>query len=148
MKQFTKVTLSILVLAYLLSVLPSNGFANLSAEIEKQSAGITPLYIGTYQIRASLKIMGGIAYCGSSLEVYSGYQGYLTMYLQRKSSNGSWINVKSWSGSASESTRVTLSEAYTNLVVGTTYRVHAVGNEYQDGSFVERVSVTSPERIR
>jgi len=107
----------------------------------------SPQYTGTRYIQASLNIFGGTAYCGSTLEVYPGYTGYLTMYLQRKSS-GSWINVTSWSGSTSSLNKVSLAESYANLITGTTYRVHAVGRVYQNGIFVEQVSATSPERTR
>ncbi len=108
---------------------------------------IAPQYTGTRSIQASLNIFGGTAYCGSTLEVYPGYTGYLTMYLQRKSS-GSWINVTSWSGSTASLIAVSLAESYSNLISGTTYRVQAIGRVYQNGTFVEEVSATSPERTR
>jgi hypothetical protein len=107
----------------------------------------SPQYTGTRLIQASLNIFGGTAYCGSTLEVYPGYTGYLTMYLQRKSS-GSWINVTSWSGSTASLIAVSLAESYSNLISGTTYRVQAIGRVYQNGTFVEEVSATSPERTR
>jgi len=107
----------------------------------------TPQYTGTRWIQASLDLPSSIAFCGSTLEVYPGYTGYLTMYLQRKSS-GSWINVTSWSGSTSSLNKVSLAESYANLITGTTYRVQAVGRVYQNGIFVEQVSATSPERTR
>ena len=107
----------------------------------------TPQYTGTRYIQASLSIFGGTAYCGSTLEVFPGYKGYLTMYLQKKSS-GSWSNVTSWSGSTSNLLGISLNEIYSNLTLGTTYRVHAIGMIYQNGVFVETVSVTSPERTR
>ncbi len=107
----------------------------------------TPQYTGTRYIQASLSIFGGTASCGSTLEVFPGYKGYLTMYLQKKSS-GSWSNVTSWSGSTSNLLGISLNEIYSNLTLGTTYRVHAIGMIYQNGVFVETVSVTSPERTR
>ena len=107
----------------------------------------TPQYTGTRYIQASLNIFGGTAYCGSTLEVYPGYNGYLTMYLQKKTS-GSWSTVTSWSGSTAGSNGVSLDEFYANLIVGTTYRVRAVGMIYQNGTFVEQVSAISPEQTR
>ena len=107
----------------------------------------SPQYTGTRLIQASLNIFGGTAYCGSTLEVYPDYSGYLTMYLQSNSS-GSWSNLTSWSGSTSSLNKVSLVESYANLIIGTTYRVQAVGRVYQNGIFVEQVSATSPERTR
>jgi|GEM_PF-2569899 len=107
----------------------------------------TPQYTGTRWIQASLDLPSSIAFCGSTLEVYPGFSGYLTMYLQSNSS-GSWINVTSWSGSTSSLNKVSLAESYANLITGTTYRVQAVGRVYQNGIFVEQVSATSPERTR
>ena len=107
----------------------------------------TPQYTGTRYIQASLNIFGGTAYCGSTLEVYPGFSGYLTMYLQSNSS-GSWSNLTSWSGSTSSLNKGSLVESYANLITGTTYRVQAVGRVYQNGIFVEQVSATSPERTR
>lgn len=49
---------------------------------------------------------------------------------------------------AGHSIGVSLDEFYANLIVGTTYRVRAVGMVYQNGVFVETVSATSPERTR
>ena len=43
---------------------------------------------------------------------------------------------------------VSLDEFYANLIVGTTYRVRAVGMIYQNGTFVEQVSAISPEQTR
>jgi len=106
-----------------------------------------PQYTGTRLIQASLNIFGGTAYCGSTLEVYPGYTGYLTMYLQSKSS-GSWSNVTSWSGSTSSLNGVSLAKSYNNLISGTTYRVHAIGTVYRNRILVEQVTATSPERTR
>jgi len=92
-------------------------------------------------------ICRSIAFCGSTLEVYPGYNGYLTMYLQKKTS-GSWSNVTSWSGNTSNSYYVSLDEVYGNLTVGTTYRVRAVGTIDQNGTFVEQASAISPEQTR
>jgi len=69
------------------------------------------------------------------------------MYLQKKTS-GSWSTVTSWSGSTAGSNGVSLDEFYANLIVGTTYRVRAVGMIYQNGTFVEQVSAISPEQKR
>ena len=107
----------------------------------------TPQYTGTRWIQASLDLPSSIAFCGSTLEVYPGYNGYLTMYLQKKTS-GSWSTVTSWSGSTAGSNGVSLDEFYANLIVGTTYRVRAVGMIYQNGTFVEQVSAISPEQTR
>lgn len=107
----------------------------------------TPQYTGTRLIQASLNIFGGTAYCSSTLEVFPGYTGYLTMYLQKKSL-GSWSNVASWSGSTSNLNAVSLAESYSNLISETTYRVYAIGSVYRNGTFVEEVSATSPERTR
>ncbi len=123
------------------------GEAEASVEYQPLLEQYFPRYTGTRLIQASLDLPGSIAYCGSTLEVYPGFSGYLTMYLQRKSS-GSWINVTSWSGSTSSLNKVSLAESYANLITGTTYRVQAVGRVYQNGIFVEQVSATSPERTR
>jgi len=123
------------------------GEAEASVEYQPLLEQYFPRYTGTRLIQASLDLPGSIAYCGSTLEVYPGYNGYLTMYLQKKTS-GSWSNVTSWSGSTAGSIGVSLDEFYANLIVGTTYRVRAVGMVYQNGVFVETVSATSPERTR
>ena len=146
MKRIAKFLVATILLSVLLTSFTGVGYANRAADGEYPFGHNIPLYIGTSQILASLNIISGSAYCGSTLEVYSGYDGNLTMYLQRKSSNGYWITVTSWSGSTSGSNGVSLSKLYSNLISGATYRVHAVGQIYRNGNYIEQVSVTSPER--
>ncbi|MBE3086295.1 MAG: hypothetical protein IMZ64_08780 [Bacteroidetes bacterium] len=76
---------------------------------------------------------------------YPGYNADLIMYLQRKGANGYWTTIESWSGSGSGISGVSLFESYSGLTKGTTYRVYAVANVYQNGAYVEQVTVSSQE---
>lgn len=118
---------------------------NFNHEIDPPARN-NPSYIGTIGVRASLYISEGTATCSSIIEVHSGYEANLTMYLQRKNANGTWTSLVSWSGTTSGSGSVDLSELYGNLLSGYSYRVYAVGYVYCNGNYVERVSAYSQIR--
>ncbi|MGB4596204.1 MAG: hypothetical protein WBI14_09920 [Anaerolineaceae bacterium] len=111
------------------------------------NATITPNYVGTIRITAGLSISaGGLASCSATVSLYSGYVANLTMYLQRKGSNGYWTTIESWSGNGSGISGVSLFESYSGLAKGTTYRVYAVAYVYQNGNYIEQVTISSQER--
>lgn len=146
MKKSLRVFEIVFILAILLIVSTGGAFAFEIIDDGEVTNQYTPLYIGTSRITASLSMTAhGTANCYSSVVLYSGYDANLTMYLQRKTSYGSWITVTSWSGSGSGASGVTLSKTYNNLITGTTYRVYAVAYVYQNGNYIERVSVSSQE---
>ena len=138
MKRFVDSLLILFITVIIIAFAATSGQAEARKDGQTHPEENMPQYTGTRLIQASLDLIGGRAYCGSTLEVYPGYIGYLTMYLQKKTS-GSWSNVTSWSGNTSNSYDVSLDEVYGKLTVGTTYRVRAVGMVYQNEVFVEQV---------
>ena len=147
MKRFVDSLLILFITVIIIAFAATSGQAEASKDGHPHPEENMPQYTGTRLIQASLDLISGRAYCDSTLEVYPGYNGYLTMYLQKKTS-GLWSNVTSWSGNTSNSYYVSLDEVYGNLTVGTTYRVRAVGTIDQNGTFVEQVSAISPEQTR
>jgi len=118
--------------------------ANLPISVQPETI---PFYTGTISISASLSIStSGKASCYSSIYLYSGYTANLTMHLQRKATNGTWITIESWYGSGSGITGVVLTESYWGLSAGNTYRVFASANVYKNSALIESVSVSSTER--
>lgn len=146
MKKYFKLIIITIILLSVFNPVAKSAFANDHIEKRNHNGTITPYYIGTIRITASLSISaGGLASCTSSVSLYPGYYADLTMYLQRKGSNGYWTTIESWSGSGSGISGVSLFESYSGLTKGTTYRVYAVADVYQNGAYVEQVTVSSQE---
>lgn len=146
MKKLIRIIELACTLVLLLSVFAGVVFAQKSIDEGSSNNGYAPTYIGTARITADINLYSsGYAICSSSVSLYTGYDANLTMRLQRKTSYGSWITVTSWSGSGSGSSGVSLSKIYSSLSSGTTYRVYSVAYVYQNGSYIEAVSVASQE---
>lgn len=147
MRKSIKVFIISIVLLSIANPIAKSAFASDQIDFGIHNGTITPNYVGTIRITAGLSISaGGRASCSSSVSLYPGYNADLTMYLQRKGSNGYWTTMESWSGSGSGISGVSLFESYSGLTKGTTYRVYSVAYVYQNGSFIEAVSVASQER--
>jgi hypothetical protein len=146
MSKSIKVFIISIILLSVFNPVAKSAFANDQTIFGIHNATITPNYVGTIMITTGLSISAGeLVSCTSTLSLYPGHYADLTMYLQRKGSNGYWTTVESWSGNGSGISGVSLFESCSGLTKGTTYRVYSVADVYQNGSYVERVSIASQE---
>lgn len=84
---------------------------------------ISPQYINIRKVDAFLNISGGTAECKGVISATSGKTCSVTVSLQKKS-GGSWVKVKSWTGSGTGSCSA---KGSCSVSKGVTYRVKAVG---------------------
>lgn len=90
---------------------------------------MTPNYTYIWQMSAGLKISSaGKAHCSGSVDISDdSFHAELTITLQKKS-NGTWVNVKSWSDSETGKSALIIEEDY--YVANGTYRVTTTAKIY------------------
>lgn len=111
------------------------------------SSMMTPNYTYIWQMSAGLKISSaGKAHCSGNVVVSDdSFHAELTITLQKKS-NGTWVNVKSWSDSETGKSDLIIEEDY--YVANGTYRVTTTAKIYNPTGtkLLESESFSSQER--
>lgn len=124
-----------------LALMVSLGIQAFALSPEEVVGEPVPYYIGTIGTSASISISAsGEVACWGHVDCYRGYTTDAAMRLQWLSSEGIWINYKSWYG---EGRIVDFDETW-NVPKGRTYRVRVVGDVFdEDGNWVEIVDAVS-----
>lgn len=91
--------------------------------VDDQNQEISIQNVNLESVIPSLSISSGTANCKGTVRSKNGVKCNATITLQKKS-NGSWVNVKTWTNSGTGSCTVKGSNAVTK---GISYRVKAIG---------------------
>lgn len=114
-------------------------FLPMSAKAEETT--FAPFYVNTYSVRCNLSFSGELAECAAVAQGHSGTTKVSgTMTLQRKNSNGTYTDIKSWS--ASENSYVMFIDKSWFVERGYYYRLYFVADVTRNGT-TETVSCRS-----
>ncbi len=98
------------------------------------AAGVSPKYVNTSDVQATLSFSGTTANCMANITGLSGTTKIsASMTLERKNTNGTYTLLKTWSTESTNSDEFSMSKAYA-VTKGYTYRLTVSGNVTRNGT--------------